>query len=48
MFKIIENLCDFNKALVGIHPQLRQTPPRLSFSTTAVLSPNCEALMAVT
>ena len=31
-----------------MHPQLRQTPPRLSFSMMAVFSPSCEARIAVT
>ena len=31
---------DFNNALVGIHPQLRHMPPRLSFSTIATFLPN--------
>ncbi len=38
----------FNNALVGIQPQFRQTPPRLSFSIIAVLKPNCDARIAAT
>ena len=39
---------DFNKALVGIHPQFKHTPPRDTYSTIAVFKPNCEARIAVT
>ena len=38
----------FNNAFVGIQPQLRQIPPRLSFSIIATFLPNCEALIAAT
>src|SRR6478752_5064552 len=38
----------FNKAFVGMQPQFKQMPPRLSFSMIAVLNPNCEALIAAT
>ena len=30
----------FNRAFVGIQPQFKQTPPRLSFSTIAVFNPS--------
>ena len=38
----------FNRALVGIQPQLRQTPPRAAFSTMAVLIPLLDARIAAT
>ena len=31
-----------------MHPQFKQTPPKLSFSTIAVFNPNWDALIAVT
>ena len=37
-----------NKALVGMHPQLRQIPPKFSRSTTAAFSPNWLARIAAT
>ena len=39
---------DRNIAFVGIQPQLRQIPPICSFSTIAVLRPNCALRMAAT
>src|SRR5215467_1452866 len=38
----------FSRALVGIQPQFKQIPPRLSFSMIAVLKPNCDARIAAT
>src|SRR5690554_6062987 len=38
----------FNKALVGIHPQLRQIPPSDSRSTTPTFIPSWAALIAAT
>jgi len=35
-------------AFVGIHPQLRQTPPSRSFSMHATLAPSCAARIAAT
>ena len=37
-----------SRALVGIQPQFKQTPPRCSASTNAVDKPNCEDLIAAT
>src|SRR5215213_3261230 len=37
-----------SNALVGMQPQLRQMPPKLSFSMIAVLKPSCDALIAAT
>ena len=47
---ILSNFSDeFNKALEGIHPILRQVPPRVAlFSITATFIPNCAALIAAT
>ena len=36
------------KALVGIHPQLRHTPPASAFSTIATRLPHCAARIAAT
>ena len=36
------------RALEGIHPTLRHTPPQYFSSTTATLRPSCEARMAAT
>src|SRR5690606_21006420 len=38
----------FNKALVGIQPQLRHIPPSSAASMTAVFKPNWEARIAAT
>ena len=38
----------FNKAFVGIQPQVRQIPPSSAYSTTPTLKPNCEARIAAT
>ncbi len=35
-------------ALEGMHPQLRQTPPSASFSTSAVFLPSCASRIAAT
>src|SRR6266536_2540924 len=35
-------------ALEGMHPTLRQVPPRYCFSTMAVFAPSCAARMAAT
>ncbi len=38
----------FRRDFVGIQPQFRQIPPKLSLSITTVLNPNCAALIAAT
>ena len=42
------NSAECSKDLVGIHPQLRHTPPRRSSSKSATFIPSCEALIAAT
>src|SRR5690606_38217970 len=37
-----------NNALVGMHPQLRHTPPKCCFSTIAVFNPSCAERIAAT
>ncbi len=37
-----------SNALVGMHPQLRQMPPRCSRSITTVERPSCAARIAAT
>ena len=37
-----------NRDFVGMHPQLRQMPPRDSRSITPVFNPSCAARMAAT
>ena len=39
-FRYSNTCADFNKALVGIQPQFKQTPPKFSFSTIAVDKPS--------
>ena len=43
-----ETSAERRSAFVGIHPQLRQIPPRCSRSTAAALAPRCSARIAAT
>ncbi len=36
------------RALLGMQPTLRQTPPQYFFSTTATFLPSCDARIAAT
>ena len=37
-----------SRALLGMQPTLRQTPPQYCFSTTATFLPSCDARIAAT
>ena len=42
------NSAECSNDLVGIHPQLRHTPPSLSSSNKATFIPSCAAFIAAT